>query len=150
MTLCIESADMKDAPEIAQILADWVDETPWMPRIHSPEEDRGFGALMIENLAVIVARERQGRVVGFLAREEGNVHALYLPAEKRGQGIGKALLDRAKTEVPMIELWTFQANVGARAFYAREGFVEVESTDGTDNDEKLPDVRLVWKKEAAE
>ena len=43
-----------------------------------------------------------------------------------------------------LTLWTFQANDGARRFYAREGFREVEFTDGAGNAEKLPDVRLEW------
>ena len=32
----------------------------------------------------------------------------------------------------------------ADGFYVREGFTEVELTDGAGNDEGLPDVRLVW------
>ena len=41
-------------------------------------------------------------------------------------------------------LWTFVANQKARAFYRREGFREVEQTEG-DNEEGLPDVRLTWE-----
>jgi putative acetyltransferase len=42
-----------------------------------------------------------------------------------------------------LSLWTFQANEGARRFYAREGFAEVRMTEG-DNEEGLPDVLLEW------
>ena len=52
---------------------------------------------------------------------------------------GRALLDEVKV-LGLVQLWTFQANVRARAFYLREGFRELRFTDGAGNDEKLPDV----------
>ena len=42
-----------------------------------------------------------------------------------------------------LELWTFQANDGARRFYERHGFEAVAMTDG-DNEEGAPDVRYRW------
>ena len=42
-------------------------------------------------------------------------------------------------ELP-IRLYTFQANVGARRFYERHGFVAIEFTDGHANEERCPDV----------
>lgn len=74
----------------------------------------------------------------------GEISALYLAPAARGRGLGKALLDEAKGQ-GRLSLWTFQANPGARAFYRREGFREVEFTAGAGNDEKLPDVRLEWQ-----
>ena len=73
------------------------------------------------------------------------MHALYLLPEACGQGIGKALLDRAKGEAGPLELWTFQANTGAQRFYLREGFVEARRTDGAENDEGLPDIFYTWQ-----
>jgi hypothetical protein len=35
-------------------------------------------------------------------------------------------------------------NVKARRFYERRGFAVVEMTDGRGNEEKEPDIRLVW------
>jgi len=61
-----------------------------------------------------------------------------------GQGIGSLLLTHAmRCLAPPIRLYTFQANVGARRFYERHGFVAVEMTDG-DNEEHEPDVRYGW------
>jgi GNAT superfamily N-acetyltransferase len=84
---------------------------------------------------------------GFLARERDEVLALYLAPEVRGRGVGKALLDAAKERRERLTLWVFQRNAGALRFYAREGFAEVERTDGARNDERLPDVRMVWERE---
>ncbi len=83
---------------------------------------------------------------GFLAREGEEVLALYLAPEARGRGVGKALLDAAKAGRERLTLWAFQRNAAALRFYAREGFAEVERTDGAGNEAGLPDVRLVWER----
>lgn len=141
----ITRATPADAIPLALILGDWARETGWMPLLHSRDEDAGFLSGLIESHEVRVPRAA-ARPLGFLAQRHGHIDALYLAPEARGLGIGKALLDQVKTEQPLIELWTFQANVRAIAFYLREGFHEAERTDGRRNDEGLPDLRLVWEK----
>ena len=86
MTFTLRSAEMPDADSIATILSDWIDETPWMPRIHTREEDRGFGRFLIEKTSVLVAVE--DAVVGFLGRREGSIEALYIHHAHRGRGVG--------------------------------------------------------------
>jgi len=61
-------------------------------------------------------------------------------------GIGSLLLGCAKEEMDEIRLWTFQRNAGARAFYQRHGFTAEEETDGTDNEEREPDVLYHWRR----
>jgi GNAT superfamily N-acetyltransferase len=111
-----------------------------MPVLHSRDEDLGFLHGLIARSEVFVAEG------GFLARDGDEVLALYLAPDARGRGVGKALLDAAKEGRERLMLWAFQRNTGALRFYAREGFVEVERTDGARNDERLPDVRLVWER----
>ena len=41
-------------------------------------------------------------------------------------------------------LWVFESNERARAFYRRHGLVELEHTDGADNRERSPDLRMAW------
>ncbi len=45
-----------------------------------------------------------------------------------------------------MQLWTFQRNARARRFYEARGFVPVEATDGSRNEEKEPDVRYLWRR----
>jgi len=139
----LQQATPDDCPAMGKILSDWVGENDWMPRMHPRESYPQFCELLINIGAVTVAR-MDGRVAGFLALQDNDIQALYLARDARGQGIGKRLLSNAKDQTDHLELWTFQANLGARRFYAREGFREVELTDGSGNDEKLPDVRLAW------
>ena len=90
--------------------------------------------------------EDGGRAVGFLALHAGWVEHLYVAPAAHRRGVGRALLDDAKAASPSgLTLWCFQRNAPALAFYAAQGFVEVERTDGAGNEEREPDVRLAWR-----
>ncbi|WP_300519682.1 GNAT family N-acetyltransferase [Aliiroseovarius sp.] len=143
-TLTPVPAAPEDAPAIARILSDWIDATPWMPRVHTREEDQGFGRMLVTRGWTQVVRAG-GNAVGFLSRDGAEVHALYVARTARGRGVGKALLDQAKAAAPLLQLYTFQANTAAQRFYLREGFVEISRTDGAGNDEHLPDIRYEWR-----
>ena len=135
-----------DAGAVGAILSEFVDTSDWLPRIHTRAEDIAHAARMIDLGRVHVA-EDSGTVVGFCARNGDDLDALYVASEKRGQGIGAALLRHAQTVVDRLELWTFQANEGAQRFYLRHGFVEMQRTDGSGNDERLPDIQYEWQRE---
>ena len=143
----ITEADRSDVGGLARIMGDWVRETGWMPVLHTPEEDEGFVAGLLGTHKVRVARRGAERL-GFLARQGGHVQALHVARGSRGLGLGKALLDEVKLVEPIVELCTFQANDRAVAFYSREGFREATRSDGRDNDERLPDIRLIWRRRA--
>lgn len=89
----------------------------------------------------------QGSVAGFLVRDGDILHALYVHPRRRGQGLGRALLAEAKAEAGVLRLWVVEANAAARAFYARQGFVEAARSAGLGNDEGLPDILMVWRDE---
>jgi GNAT superfamily N-acetyltransferase len=135
-----------DAGAVGAILSEFVDTSDWMPRIHTRAEDIAHAARMIDLGRVHVA-EDNGTVIGFYARNGDDLDALYVIEEKRGQGVGAALLRHAQSAVDRLELWTFQANEGAQRFYLRHGFVEVQRTDGSGNDERLPDIQYEWQRE---
>ena len=145
--MIVRPARSTDAGKTGAIMSEFIDTTAWMPRIHTRAEDISFCASMIDRGWVSVA-EFDGAVVGFLAKEGPEVNALYVANAAQGNGAGKALLDGAKQNAERLELWTFQANEGARRFYLREGFSEARETDGIENDEQLPDVFLQWEREA--
>ena len=137
----IRPATPGDAPACAAILNAWIDATPWMPRVHPPDDvERHYRESVLPQQRVFVA-ERDGRIDGFVAVAPNGemVSALYLAPEARGRGLGPALLDAVR-DGPQ-RLWTFQANEGARRFYLREGFREIRRTEG-DNEEGLPDILL--------
>ena len=141
----ITRARLSDTRPLALILKAWIRETSWMPKLYTEQEDMRFVRRLIQDNDVSVLRG-WGGVKAFLARDGEMIHALYCAPRARGYGYGAQLLAGAKARSNKLQLWCFQENSGARAFYAREGFVEVEETDGGGNDEKLPDVRLVWER----
>src|SRR3546814_11564162 len=66
------------------------------------------------------------------------------PAAQRG-GIGTALLEVATSLRPDgFGLWVFESNHPARSFYRQHGLVALERTDGADNEERSPDIRMAW------
>ena len=142
----IERARPEDATGMAQVLGGWISATEWMPKLHSPAQDHWFCGHLIETCTVWVIR--LPGVVGFLALQADEIPALYLAPQVRGQGLGPALLNRAKAERDQLGLWTFQANTPAIAFYRREGFTEDHRTNGEGNVEKLPDLRVIWTRKA--
>ncbi len=141
----INDAVPADVRAMARIMGDWVRETGWMPVLHNRNEDEAFIAGVLGSHTVRVARNGEG-LLGFLARHACHITAFYLADEARCQGIGRALIEEVKAVQPEIALWTFQANTCAVSFYVREGFCVDEKTDGSGNDEGLPDLRLIWRK----
>jgi GNAT superfamily N-acetyltransferase len=142
----IRTARSQDMAACAAIVNSWIDDTPWMPRIHSHEDvARFYKKDVLEQRKVFVVAS-SSQIIGVMALDtEHTVTALYVAKNFRSQGVGRLLLDRAKTESrDGVKLWTFQANEPARRFYLREGFSEVNRTDG-DNEEGLPDILLEWR-----
>jgi GNAT superfamily N-acetyltransferase len=85
------------------------------------------------------------RIIAVLTLDGDDLDQLYVDPDAAGQGIGSMLVDLAKDLRPGgLALWTFQTNLRAQEFYRRHGFAEVRRTDGAGNEERLPDVRMVW------
>ncbi|WP_120499018.1 N-acetyltransferase [Roseovarius sp. EL26] len=88
--------------------------------------------------------DRRG-TMGFLIRDMERLHAIYVHPLALGQGLGRLLIADAKAASPRLELWVLQSNDQAVGFYATQGFAEMHRTDGHGNDEKLPDLCMVWQ-----
>ncbi|WP_439521630.1 GNAT family N-acetyltransferase [Marivita sp.] len=143
MTL-LRPATPLDAGRVGAILSAWIDETPWMPRVHTRAEDIAHADMMVARGWVTVSENET--ITGFLARNADDIHALYIAPTARGQGIGSQLLGDAMLHEDKLTLWTFQANTRAQTFYKRHGFSEVDRSDGAANDEGLPDIRYQWQR----
>ena len=133
-----------DAGRVGAIMSAWIEETPWVPALHTRAEDIAFAGKMIDRCWLTVAEN--DAVLGYLAREGEEVHALYIDPNARGQGIGTKLVTHAMQNSDTLRLWTFVANTGAQRFYERLGFFETHRTDGAANDERLPDIHYEWKR----
>lgn len=84
-------------------------------------------------------------LAGFAAIEDSWLSCLYVAPDRIRDGVGSTLLEVVKTQRPDgFALWVFESNERARAFYRRHGLVELEHTDGADNRERSPDLRMAW------
>lgn len=132
-----------DAAEVARFYHDIRRDT--VPVIHSVEDIENWLVESRIPRGSSYVLEREGQLLGWVDVVPGELDQLYLRRGSTGQGLGKLLLDFAKEQSPTcLELFTFQVNTGARRFYAREGFVETEWGDGSQNEEGQPDVRMSW------
>ena len=145
--LDLRPARPADAGQVAEVwLRSFAAALPGVRRAHSDDEVRRWVAGVLLPTCDVWVAEDDGAVVGVLALTDGWLDQLYLDPDRRGQGIGDRFVALAKGRQPRgLQLWTFQVNEPARRFYLRHGFVEVERTDGARNEEREPDVRLVWE-----
>ncbi|TGZ18741.1 histone acetyltransferase [Streptomyces sp. S816] len=105
-----------------------------------------FRDIVVPSRETWVAEEDGGRIIGVMVLDGQLLSQLYLEPERRGRGLGDRFVALAKERSPDgLTLWTFQVNKPAHRFYERHGFLAAESTDGSGNEEREPDVRYVWR-----
>ncbi|MEU0314285.1 GNAT family N-acetyltransferase [Nocardioides sp. NPDC006273] len=137
--------------DIAEIVSTYIEARAAapMPAPIYPESDiREWLAVKVlapQKGAQVWVAEVAGVVSAFVAFTPTWLDDLFVHPRVQGTGLGAMLLDLVKSLAPDgFGLWVFEMNTPARAFYARHGLREVERTDGSANQEKTPDVRMVW------
>ena len=140
----LRRADLVDAEAVAAVHLASRRAAPMPPSVHADAEALPWLTARLAEDEVWVA-EAEGAVVGYLRLTPTWLDDLYVAPTHAGQGVGSMLLDLAKAVRPGgFSLWVFETNAPARAFYRRHGLVEREHTDGSDNEEKAPDLRMSW------
>lgn len=95
-------------------------------------------------------RPDRGTVLALLVLDPEWLHSLYVRPGHTGVGAGSALLDLAKALRPGgFGLWVFESNVRAQEFYRRHGLTVLRRTDGSGNEEGVPDLEMAWDPVAA-
>ena len=89
------------------------------------QERKNVEELYLPNTDTWVA-EIDGEVSGFIALMGNEVGAIFLKPDFHGQGIGKALMDKARELHGDLEVEVFKVNKIGRAFYDRYGFELLE------------------------
>ena len=151
MNVTLRPATDPDAPRVANVLIDTRTRfMPYAPSAHTDEEVREWVVSYLVPTSRVTVAEVEGHVMGVMATEVGDqvswVTQMAVDPTIVGHGLGSLLLARAVgTLVSPIRLYTFQANVGARRFYERHGFVAIEFTDGQTNEEHCPDILYEYR-----
>ncbi|HWJ81172.1 MAG TPA: GNAT family N-acetyltransferase [Nocardioides sp.] len=142
--LLLRPATREDATAVADVHLAARAAAPMPPGIHTEDEVRTWLAqrLLVDDVWVA---ELDGQVAGYARFTETWLDDLYVAPAAQRRGVGGALLDVVKGLRPLgFSLWVFEVNAPARAFYLAHGLVEREHTDGADNEEKAPDLRMEW------
>jgi putative acetyltransferase len=119
---------------------------PYLPQLHTPEEDLQFFNERVSKTDRIVIVVEDEEVAGFCAFWDGWIDHLYALPEYQQRGIGTVLLREAMRTYPNLQLWVFQKNDVAKKFYEANGFQLAETTDGSGSEEREPDARYIWSK----
>ena len=146
-------AEISDAQEIADVyLTSRKKLVAFAPLAHSDDEVKHWiKEILIPKADVTVAlvNDQIVGMMGLIKRGETNwIDHLYLHPDFVGHGIGSHMIKLAKSALGSpIQLFTFQENRGAIRFYERHGFVPIKYGDGSENEEKCPDVLMQWIKD---
>jgi len=109
-------------------------------------EDRGyFRDHILKNNQLWVVDSGQ-QPVAFMAMNKDFIDQLYIHPGYQRRGLGKDLLNFARERSPNhLWLYTLLVNVGARAFYEKNGFV-AEKFGVSPPPENEPDVEYHWRR----
>ena len=142
----LRAATTDDAAAVARVLIDSRRELmPFAPSTHSDGSVRQWVRDTLIPSGGVTVAVADGAVAGVLA-VSSTAHGawidhLYVHPTQVARGIGKLLLAHALATLPRpVQLYTFQANHHARAFYERHGFSATTFSDGAGNEERCPDV----------
>ena len=88
--------------------------------------------------------ERDGNLTGFISvLMEQFLGAIFVSPAYYRQGIGTALMEKAKQHFPVLSLEVYRLNRPARAFYYRQGFREIGSAFNTETGHSI--LTLQWR-----
>jgi ribosomal protein S18 acetylase RimI-like enzyme len=143
----IRRANGADAGAVADVYLASFHATYAFPLGHTDDQVRAWLRIVADSDASETwVAVHDGRVVGMMVVGPNDLDQLYVAPDHQGRGVGRRLVDLAKTISPAgLTLYTFQVNEPARRFYERNGFRVDGLGDGTANEEGQPDVRYVWR-----
>ena len=86
------------------------------------------------------------QIDGFIGLTENHIEGIFVAKAARSKGIGKALLEYAKSRKPCLTLGVYQKNERALAFYRREQFAI--HSEGIDEDTNEAEIQMLWTRQA--
>ena len=114
--------------DLSQLLDSWYSASqvahPFLDERFLAQERREIAETYLPNSETWVY-ELDGRVVGFISLVGNEVGGIFVDARIQRQGIGRALMDKARGMRDYLELDVFENNRIGRNFYKKYGFVQI-------------------------
>ena len=102
---------------------------------------------MLPQAELYVHEDKDTRQIdGFIGLTGNHIEGIFVAKAARSKGVGKALLEYAKSRKPSLTLSVYQKNERALAFYQREQFT-VQS-EGIDEDTNEAELQMLWSRQA--
>lgn len=131
--------------EVEHLLAIWLAAS----RVGHPflsEEDLAAQHALVRDVYLPQAEmwviRRGDEIAGFIGLLGNVIGGLFIDPALHGQGLGRALIERARRLKGRLAVEAYEANAGAVGFYRQCGFVEVGRRERDDEGRALPLIRL--------
>ena len=120
----IRKMEEKDIPDVLQIWLEtnirahnFIEKEYWTGNYEMVKQ------ILPEAEVYVYEDEKNGQIVGFIGMNNQYVEGLFVKESAQSRGIGKQLLDYAKSRKTELRLGVYQKNVRAMRFYLRENFL---------------------------
>lgn len=112
--------------DLEAVLAAWENASkvghPFLSEAFLAQERVDLRELYLPNTETWVF-EQDGQVIGFISLMGNEIGGLFVQPAFHGTGVGRQLMEKAKSLHPVLELEVFKSNSVGRRFYAKCGFV---------------------------
>lgn len=134
----IRKMEEKDIPDVLQIWLEtnirahnFIEKEYWTGNYEMVKQ------ILPEAEVYVYEDEKNGQIVGFIGMNNQYVEGLFVKESAQSRGIGKQLLDHAKSRETELCLGVYQKNVRAMRFYLRENFlIQAEEMDEDTNEKE--------------
>ena len=134
----IRKMEEKDIPDVLQIgletnirAHNFIEKEYWTGNYEMVKQ------ILPEAEVYVYEDEKNGQIVGFIGMNNQYVEGLFVKESAQSRGIGKQLLDHAKSRKTELRLGVYQKNVRAMRFYLRENFlIQAEEMDEDTNEKE--------------
>lgn len=132
----IRKMEEKDIPDVLQIWLEtnirahnFIEKEYWTGNYEMVKQ------ILPEAEVYVYEDEKNGQIVGFIGMNNQYVEGLFVKESAQSRGIGKQLLDHAKSRKTELRLGVYQKNMRAVRFYLRENFlIQAEQVDEDTNE----------------
>ena len=134
----IRKMEEKDIPDVLQIWLEtnirahnFIEKEYWTGNYEMVKQ------ILPEAEVYVYEDEKNGQIAGFIGINNQYVEGLFVKESAQSRGIGKQLLDHAKSRKTELRLGVYQKNVRVMRFYLRENFlIQAEEMDEDTNEKE--------------
>jgi GNAT superfamily N-acetyltransferase len=113
------------------------------PAAHSDDQVRAWFRDVVLPSKEVWVTTLGPEITAMMVLDSGWVEQLYVAPDHLRRGYGSQLVRQAQATRGELALWTFEANVDARAFYEAQGFRPTVPAS-SDNEERAPAICYRW------